>query len=98
MWKRSRQNALRRQLSLGRCLMNSERVGAVTGAVCVPGMCLSAGLLLTWQVCEWELVGSWGFGACSAPQNCRLLAVAPPKRRVGILAGTVQGLQFAMLV
>lgn len=40
MWKRNRENALRRQLGQGRCLMSSETEGAVTGAVCVPGMVL----------------------------------------------------------
>lgn len=40
MRKRSRGNALRRQLRLGRCLMNLETEGAVIGDVCVPGKVL----------------------------------------------------------
>lgn len=34
MWKRSREKALRRQLRLGRCLMNLETEDAVPADVC----------------------------------------------------------------
>lgn len=59
----------------GQVLMSSD--GAVTGAVCVPG---TAGLqgCSSLGSCEWEPVGTWGLGACSAPQSCRL-GVAPPR-------------------
>lgn len=66
-----------------------ETEGAVTADVCGAAAPLAG--------CE-RVLEQLGSSACLAPQNCGLLALAPPNRRVGILAGTMQVHQFATLL
>lgn len=77
MRKRSRENALRRQLRLGRCLMNLETEGAVTGDVCVPGkmlVCRAAPPLSRWAIGVLVLLSTTelqAFGSGSSQQKGR---------------------------